>query len=133
MADCALEAEVAQAQVLVRYFAAARELCGTASERVALPEAATTVQAFLALLGARHARLAPLISRMRIAVNGELAHNEDPIAPDDEISVLPPVAGGSAPLCAIRAEPLSIDEAIAAVRSPSAGGIALFIGTVRDH
>jgi molybdopterin synthase catalytic subunit len=33
----------------------------------------------------------------------------------------------------IRAEPLSVDEVRAAVAGPTAGGIAIFIGTVRDH
>ncbi len=33
----------------------------------------------------------------------------------------------------IREAPLSADEAIAAVRRPDAGGMALFLGTVRDH
>jgi len=32
-----------------------------------------------------------------------------------------------------RTEPLSVDEVRAAVASPSAGAIALFVGTVRDH
>jgi molybdopterin synthase catalytic subunit len=32
-----------------------------------------------------------------------------------------------------RTEPLSVDEVHAAVADPSAGAIALFIGTVRDH
>lgn len=32
-----------------------------------------------------------------------------------------------------RAEPLSVDEVRAAVADPSAGAIALFVGTVRDH
>ncbi len=33
----------------------------------------------------------------------------------------------------IREAPLSVDEAIAAVRRPDAGGIAVFLGVVRDH
>jgi molybdopterin synthase catalytic subunit len=33
----------------------------------------------------------------------------------------------------IRAEPLSVDEVRAAVAEPAAGGVAIFIGTVRDH
>jgi molybdopterin synthase catalytic subunit len=33
----------------------------------------------------------------------------------------------------IRAEPLSVDEVRAAVDEPAAGGVAIFIGTVRDH
>jgi len=34
---------------------------------------------------------------------------------------------------ALRDQPLSIDEAMAAVRRPEAGGIATFVGVVRDH
>ena len=33
----------------------------------------------------------------------------------------------------LRAEPLSVDEVLAAVRHPGAGAVALFLGTVRDH
>jgi len=33
----------------------------------------------------------------------------------------------------VRETPLSVDEVLAAVADRSAGGIALFIGTVRDH
>jgi len=33
----------------------------------------------------------------------------------------------------IRESPLSIDEALASVRRPGAGGIALFVGVVRDE
>jgi molybdopterin synthase catalytic subunit len=33
----------------------------------------------------------------------------------------------------IRDEPLSVDEVLAAVADPAAGGTTLFVGTVRDH
>lgn len=33
----------------------------------------------------------------------------------------------------VRDQPLSVDEVLAAVASPAAGGTALFVGTVRDH
>ena len=36
-------------------------------------------------------------------------------------------------LVAVRAEPLSVDEVLDAVRAPECGGIALFVGVVRDH
>jgi molybdopterin synthase catalytic subunit len=36
-------------------------------------------------------------------------------------------------LAELREEPLSVDEVRAAATDPGAGGIALFIGTVRDH
>ena len=36
-------------------------------------------------------------------------------------------------LVAVRDEPLSVDEVFAAVRDPRAGGVALFVGAVRDE
>jgi len=36
-------------------------------------------------------------------------------------------------LAALREQPLSVDEAIAAVRHPSCGALVTFIGLVRDH
>jgi molybdopterin synthase catalytic subunit len=36
-------------------------------------------------------------------------------------------------LLSLRDTPLSIDEAIESVKSPASGGIAVFLGTVRDH
>jgi molybdopterin synthase catalytic subunit len=36
-------------------------------------------------------------------------------------------------LVAVRDRPLSLDEALAAVRHPSCGGVAFFVGVVRDH
>lgn len=36
-------------------------------------------------------------------------------------------------LAGMRDTPLSIDEAVAAVADPRAGGTAFFVGTVRDH
>lgn len=36
-------------------------------------------------------------------------------------------------LADVREVALSVDEAMAAVRDPAAGGIALFVGVVRDH
>ena len=36
-------------------------------------------------------------------------------------------------LVALRDEPLSVDEVLDTVRHPTCGGIALFVGVVRDH
>ena len=36
-------------------------------------------------------------------------------------------------LAEIRETPLSVDEVLASVASPRAGGVCLFVGTVRDH
>jgi molybdopterin synthase catalytic subunit len=37
------------------------------------------------------------------------------------------------PLIRLSAEPLSVDEALAFIADPGAGGTCVFIGTVRDH
>ena len=132
------EGQIVAAEVEVQYFAAARELCGMERERVTLESTPSDARALLELLGRRHARLAAVATRMRLAVNGEIVPGDHPVVDGDEVAVLPPVAGGSASaagvlLCAVRAAPISVDEVLALVQSASTGGIALFIGTVRDH
>jgi molybdopterin synthase catalytic subunit len=87
------------------------------------------------LLAVLHPTLAPHLARMRFAINDELHATAERVNAGDEVSVLPPVAGGSAAAvsCAIKDMPLSVDEAIAAVKHAGAGGMAVFIGVVRDH
>ena len=120
-------------QVSVVYFAAARELAGCSQEQIVLPSSPTPVPQLVRLLAERHARLGPLLHRMRFAINGELVGDEESVRGGDEIAVLPPVAGGSGPLCEVRSQPLSVDEALAAVRHSGAGGVVVFLGVVRDH
>lgn len=118
-------------RVRVQYFAAARELVGTREEQLDF-ERALDVRGFRRWLAAHKPRLGPYLLRMRVAVNGDFA-GDDTLIPDGaEVVILPPVAGGST-LAEVRSGPLSLDEVMAAVRAPSAGAIALFLGVVRDH
>jgi len=41
--------------------------------------------------------------------------------------------GAAVTLADVREQALSVDEALAAVRHPHAGGVATFVGVVRDH
>ncbi len=121
----------------VRYHAAARELAQR-SEETLEPEATLDEDALRALLAERHPALAPHLPRMRFARNGDFAAKGARFDPSDEVDVLPPVAGGAPDddpvrLVAIRETPLSIDECYDAVAHPGAGGIALFVGVVRNH
>lgn len=124
-------------EVWVVYFAAARDLAGCASERVSLPSESVTLEEMREYLAQRHARLAPLLARMRFAINDDLHAAPARVHAGDEVAVLPPVAGGSGVdervSFALVGEPLSLDRALAAVQHPSAGGIVLFLGVVRDH
>jgi molybdopterin synthase catalytic subunit len=45
----------------------------------------------------------------------------------------PEAEGAAIRLLAIRDAPLSVEEVLLAVSDPAAGGVALFVGTVRDH
>jgi molybdopterin synthase catalytic subunit len=69
-----------------------------------------------------------------MAVNRQYADGDDPLAPDDELALIPPVSGGtSAPVHArVRTEPLSLDALIACVRDPRAGAIVTFLGMTRE-
>ncbi|HEY6877142.1 MAG TPA: molybdenum cofactor biosynthesis protein MoaE [Polyangiales bacterium] len=114
------------------YFAAARELAACADEVLEHPASELALSEFVSWLGDRKPRLAPYLARMRFAINEEFATMNTVVRDADELSVLPPVAGGST-LAEVRDVALSVDEVIAAVRDPSAGAIALFLGMVRDH
>lgn len=116
---------------MIRFHAAARELAGRSEEPLD-PDAPGTVADLRVVLTARHPRLAGYLSRMRFAVDGELVEDDHALAGATEVDVLPPVAGGATPV-EVRDTPLSIDEVYAAVAHPSAGGVALFVGVVRDH
>jgi MoaE-MoaD fusion protein len=126
--------ESSEIRVRIVYYAAARELAGLREESAIMRTAVQPcdVRAFKLWLATHRPRLAPHLARMRVAQNGEIARDRDVINDDDELALLPPVAGG-APLAEVRSTPLSIDEVVAAVRHPSAGGIAIFLGVVRDH
>jgi molybdopterin synthase catalytic subunit/molybdopterin converting factor small subunit len=129
--------------VRIAYFAAARDLAECSNEEVEYQHT-LDVEQFKAWLGDRKPRLKPYLSRMRLAIDGEFAASDALVRDGSEVAVMPPVAGGSGDenatvgrhevsLAEVRERPLSIDEAIDAVRDPSAGGIAVFLGVVRDH
>ena len=130
-------------RITVHYFAAARELSGCDQDELELPQSGAPAAALVEALAARHQRLAPFLARMRLAINGDFAAEGAMLADGDEVMLMPPVAGGSGavdtradgaePLVAIRDVALSVDEAVAAVSHPGAGGIATFVGVVRDH
>jgi molybdopterin synthase catalytic subunit len=121
-------------KINVRYFAAARELAGTASEEVEIEAPSCSARELVEQLSRRHARLAPYLSRMRFAANGDFVAADARFRDGDEVDVLPPVAGGNpVALADVRGTPLSVDECLRAVTHPGAGGVCLFVGVVRDH
>lgn len=49
------------------------------------------------------------------------------------VTDVPAPAADPIRLARVQDAPLSVDEVLAAVGDPAAGGVALFVGTVRDH
>lgn len=123
----------------VHYYAAARELAGVSEEAVTLAGDAPRRGELLDWIVSAHPGFARVISRMAIAVNDELSPQDDRLHDGDQVAVLPPVAGGStapstSPIVSeIHDRPLSLDHALRCVQHPSAGGVCMFIGVVRDH
>jgi sulfur-carrier protein len=75
----------------LRLFAAAREAAGTGRDAVD----GTTVADVLDEARRRYGEgFAAVLERSRVWRNGEPATGEEPVGPDDEVAVLPPVSGG---------------------------------------
>lgn len=111
-------------KVRVRLFAALRERAGSGSVEIELPAGASVSDVWAPLgLGAEPPGLL-------YAVNRAYAAPATPLAPDDEVAVIPPVSGGDFRLSEA---PLSVEAAVAEVRDDGAGAIATFIGTTRAH
>lgn len=120
--------------MLVRLFASYREAAGVGHIELELPAGATARDAIGAVL-AQH----PLVAEGRtlvIARNSEYVDASAVLEDGDELALIPPVSGGATRTgarVAVTDEPLSVDAVIDAVRDASAGGIVVFMGTVRDR
>jgi len=115
--------------VTVRLFAVLRQRAGADRLELELPEGARVADALAAV-----DHLAGGL-KLVMAVNREYAAEDHPLAPGDELALIPPVSGGAAtapPHVAIRAEPLSADAVVARVRDPRAGAVVVFEGVTRD-
>lgn len=72
-----------------------------------------------------------VLERCRIALNETFVDGDHEIFDGDEVALLPPVSGGAVHV--LLTDVPSVDRAVAATSSPSAGGTVTFIGTVRDN
>lgn len=75
----------------LRLFGPARLAAGTAELTV---EGADVAAVLAAARSRLPADFAPVLAASRVWRNGQPAAPEDPVGPDDELAVLPPVSGG---------------------------------------
>jgi MoaE-MoaD fusion protein len=134
----------------VRTFGGLAERAGLTTLVVELPDGASVADLRHAVASA-HPELAPLMGRVAVAVDLEVAHDDTVLAAGQEVALLPPVAGGAgeaaspADLRTVAVAPgridvtglvsgaIDVDGILAAIGAPDVGAIVSFLGTVRDH
>ena len=135
-------------QISVRAFASYREAIGAPSVRLDVPEGSTPGQVWDQLLG-RYPRLAGLLKPHAFAINEEYIEENHPLRERDELVLIPPVSGGAPKSSRSPQSPQSsqsteawvelveraidVNALLERVKHPQAGGIVLFLGTVRDN
>ncbi|WP_238403193.1 molybdenum cofactor biosynthesis protein [Paenibacillus mesophilus] len=124
-------------QLTVRLFAGLSDKLGTSEITVTLDAGPATGAALKERLIASQPDAAALIRSSFIAKNQAYAQDDEPLAPSDEIALIPPVSGGqgsaadSTVLHRITTEPLSVDEVCAKVADDDHGATIAFVGTTR--
>ncbi len=102
-------------------------------------EPGATVADLRTQLAAEHPQLAEALPRTSVAVELEVAGDDRSIGPDDEVALLPPVAGGAGGpdgpriVTGLTEPPFDVDAVVGRVTGPATGGTVVFLGTVRDH
>ncbi len=109
-------------RVVVKLFAALRELAGTGERQLELSEGARAADVWPELgLGEEPAGLL-------YAVNREYAPPDHRLEDGDEVALIPPVSGGG---FMVTDGPLSLEAVVDEVADERAGAVATFSGTVR--
>ncbi len=134
----------------VRLFGGLADRAGAPRVSVELDHAAT-VGELRDAVARQHPGLAPLLGRVTVAVDLEVASDDQRLTAGAEVALLPPVAGGAGAgppsgrevavirpdgrrvLTGLRGEPFDAAAAAAAITGPEVGGTVSFVGTVRDH
>ena len=118
-----------------------RQALGTANLTQELPPGATVAH-LMERLSADYPAAGPQLRRALVAINQEYVDLSQPLAPDDEVAVFPPVSGGGsdettqkkvitfAGLSPDPIDPLALSEMVA---EPGTGSVVTFAGLVRDN
>jgi molybdopterin synthase catalytic subunit len=115
-------------RVTLRFFAAPREIVGSARLGFELPDGSSVAQLRERVL-ARWPLLASWGDHLLVSVNKEFSAPEQRLAEGDEVAFFPPVSGGGA--VRLQAEDVSVDAVVAETRTEGAGAVCTFTGVVR--
>jgi MoaE-MoaD fusion protein len=122
--------------VKVLFFAYLRDVTKTPAVELTVA-AGATVRDVWTELSQRWPDLEHQLVRIPIVLDGKVVDTDAPVSDGSELVWLPPVGGGSPAGCVVRAEltsePLDLARLVSEVSAPSCGGIASFLGVVRDQ
>ena len=110
--------------IAVRLFAGLRELAGTGSRDLELPDGSSVGDVWSAL------ELGDEPPGLLYAVNKKYADPAQALGDGDEVALIPPVSGGAFRLTH---GPVNLTSVVVEVVDEQAGAIATFLGTVRAH
>lgn len=132
----------------VRTFGGLAERTGFATLVIDLPDG-SDVGELRRAIASRHPALAPLMPRVAVSVDLELASDATVLVEGVEVALLPPVAGGAGPSdlqesAGAHAEAdltvtglvhgrLDVEGTLARIGASDVGATVSFLGTVRDH
>jgi len=144
----------------VRTFGGLAERAGLTALVIELPDGASVAELRRAVASA-HPELAPLMDRVAVAIDLEVARDEAVLEAGQEVALLPPVAGGAGDagdvpgadrpaqagpvlrtvtrmpgridVTGLVAGAIDVDGILAAIGAPDVGAVVSFLGTVRDH
>lgn len=111
----------------MRLFAGLRERAGSDRVELDLPDDARAADVLAAM------DLQP--GQCIVALDREYAGPDEPVRPDQEVALIPPVSGGDAGpvrLVEVTDAPLDLGAVAAAVRDPRAGAVVCFEGVTRE-
>jgi len=133
-------------RVKVLFFGMLKDLAGTSTDSLELPEGATLAD-LLDHYETRLPKLKDFLPSIALSINREYAASTEQLHAGDEVALLPPVSGGSGepspgsgssvPLHSAHAvivrEPIDATTVIARIKHPEDGAVAVFDGIVRNH
>jgi MoaE-MoaD fusion protein len=123
-------------KIRVLFFGLLKDVAGRSKEIVELPEDAR-VEDVLRHYAKTTPRFEAAVSSLAVSVNQEYAAADQPLRDGDEVGLLPPVSGGSAPPAAgevrIVRERIDTDAVVRRLKQPQDGGVVAFDGIVRNN
>ena len=117
--------------VKVKLFAMLKESLGEEVE-LQVPEPAT-VSRLMRRFVEEYPQFEHAAASLNVAVDYAYSPGDHPIAEGQEVAIIPPVSGGAPALHEMVEAPIDLNTLVAKVASPGAGGIATFLGVVRDN